>query len=184
MQTLISNMGQKIRETRRGKKLTLRDVSHMTGLTESLLSQIENSKANPSITTLLAISKALDTPVGVFFETGEDTTGPVVRRDERPVGRTANGITYYPLMRGIEDKMLEVLYTEFQPGADTTEFITHKGIECGIVLSGKIEVCVEDEIHVLNEGDAITIESTRPHKIRNISDQVATTIWIDSPPTF
>src|SRR6056297_4085464 len=136
---MINSMGQKIREIRRGKKLTLRDVSYMPGLTESLLSQIENSKANPSITTLLAISKALDTSVGIFFETGEPATGPVVRRNERPVGKTSNGITYYPLMRGIESKAIEVLFGEFEPGADMAELITHDGIECGIVLSGKIE---------------------------------------------
>jgi osmotically-inducible protein OsmY len=54
----------------------------------------------------------------------------------------------------------------------------------GIVLEGKLEVRVEEEVHVLNAGDNIIIESSRPHKMRNCTDKTTKTIWIDSPPTF
>ena len=186
----MHNMGRRIREIRRSKNLTLRDVSHMTKLTEGLLSQVENSKVNPSITTLMAISRALNCPIGTLFDTGEqgNDNDPVVRRSERHVARTANGITYFLLTQHLEDKTIEVLFNEFQPGGDTAgesgELITHEGVECGIVLSGKLEVCIEEEVYVLNEGDSITFNSTRPHRIRNLSEQVSTAIWIDSPPTF
>lgn len=183
MNDVLRTMGQRIREIRREQNLTLSDVARMTGLTESLLSQIENSKANPSITTLLAISRALGTPAGTFFDTGSQEDGPVVRRSERPLTRTTNGITYFLLSPHLQEKPMEVLLNELQPGADTGE-ISHPGVECGIVLSGKIEVTLEDTVYVLNEGDAINIDSTRPHRIRNLLDTVSTAIWIDSPPTF
>lgn len=184
MKETLEWMGLKIKETRLKKGLKLKDVAHMTGLTESLLSQIENSKANPSITTLVAISRALNTPIGSFFDSDGDNQSPVVRKNERTVSRTANGIVYYLLTPHLEKMPFEVLYCEYQPEADTGEFITHDGIECGIVLEGKLEVRVEEEVHVLNAGDNIIIESSRPHKMRNCTDKTTTTIWIDSPPTF
>ena len=177
-------MGQKIRQIRRDQSLTLSDVARMTGLTESLLSQIENSKANPSITTLLSISKALNTPVGVFFDLNEEDDSPVVRKSERQLSRTANGISYYLLTPHLEGTPIEVLYNEFQPHADTEVRIRHEGVECAVVLTGKLEITLDETVYVLNAGDSITIESDRPHRIRNLSDSVSTAIWIDSPPTF
>ncbi len=185
MNRAIQDMGMKIREIRQAKGLKLKDVAHVTGLTESLLSQIENSKANPSITSLVAISKALDTPISTFFDVGEDQhRSPVLRRSERTVSRTSNGILYYLLTPHLEEMPFEVLFCEYQPGADTGEFITHDGVECGIILEGKLEVRVEEDVHILNGGDNIIIASNRPHRMKNISDKLTTTIWIDSPPTF
>lgn len=177
-------MGQKIRQIRREQNLTLSDVARMTGLTESLLSQIENSKANPSITTLLAISKALNTPVGIFFDLNQENNSPVVRKNERQLSRTANGISYYLLTPHLQDTPLEVLYNEFQPHADTDARIRHEGVECAVVLTGKLEVTIDETVYVLNAGDSITIDSNRPHRIRNLADTVSTAIWIDTPPSF
>lgn len=156
----------------------------MTGLTESLLSQIENSKANPSITTLLSISKALNTPAGAFFETSTEHNSPVVRKNERPLSQTSNGINYYLLTPDLSDSPIEVLYNEFQPGADTGESIRHEGVECAVVLEGKLEVTIDERVYILNAGDSITINSDTPHKVRNISERVSSAVWIDSPPSF
>lgn len=181
---LLRTMGEKIREMRREKNLTLSDLSRMTGATASLLSQIETSKANPSITTLLAIAKALNSSVGAFFDLGSDSESPVVRQSDRQLSRTANGISYYLLTPNLTSRPFEVLFNEFQPGAETGEMITHEGVEFGTVLDGKLEVCVENSLYVLNSGDSITLDSTRPHKMRNLSDKVTTALWVDYPPTF
>ncbi len=181
---MLKDIGEKIRETRKSKNLTLQDVSRMSGLTTSLLSQIENSKANPSITTLLTISRILNTPLGTLFDTSEDTEHPVIRKNERSVAKTANGIVYYLLTPHLENKTIEVLYSEFDHGADTGTLITHQGIECGIVLEGKLEVELEENIYILNAGDTINLDSSRPHKIKNASENKTTAIWINSPPSF
>jgi len=181
---MLKNIGEKIRETRKSKNLTLQDVARMSGLTTSLLSQIENSKANPSITTLLTIAKILNTPLGSLFDVGEKTDNPVVRKNERSVARTANGIIYYLLTPHLEEKAIEVLYSEFDPGGDTGTKITHQGIECGIVIEGKLEVQVEEDIYILNAGDTINLDSSRPHRIRNAAESKTSAIWINSPPSF
>ena len=183
MKEMLKSMGQKIRKIRRSQDLTLSDVARMTGLTESLLSQIENSKTNPSITTLLAIARALNTQAGAFFETGDEAGGPVVRKSGRRLSRTASGIDYFLLTPNLGNMPMEVLFGEFHPGADT-ETISHEGIECGVVISGKLEVTIADRAYVLNAGDSITIESSKPHRIRNLADGISTAIWIDSPPSF
>ena len=178
------NMGANIRRIRKEKKLTLKDVSAMTGLTESLISQIENEKANPSISSLMAIASVLNVPIGSFFEHDDNLKNPVIRMAERPVVETKSGVTYYLLTPDIEHVPMEVLFGEYKKDGSTERLYTHEGFECGIVLSGKLEVTIDEKKHILYPGDSITIKSTTPHMITNLFDGTSTAIWINSPPTF
>lgn len=179
------DLGSTIRRIRKEKMLTLKDVAHMTNLTESLLSQIENNKAQPSITSLMAISKVLNTPIAYFFDQDDSHAGsPVLRSSERPVVHTKSGITYYLLSQNVEETQIEMLYAEYEKGASTEVMHTHSGYECGIVLEGKLEVKLNEDRYILNRGDSITIPSSQPHDIANIYDGVTTAIWVNNPPTF
>jgi transcriptional regulator with XRE-family HTH domain len=178
-------LGSKIRKIRKEKLLTLKDVAQMTNLTESLLSQIENNKAQPSIASLMAISKALNTPIAYFFDQDHDQVrSPVLRSSERPVVHTKSGITYYLLSQNVEEVQIEMLYVEYEKGASTEALHTHRGYECGIVLEGKLEVRLNDDRYILNRGDSITIPSSQPHDVINIYDGLTTAIWVNNPPTF
>ena len=178
-------LGTTIRKIRKSKLLTLKDVARMTNLTESLLSQIENNKAQPSITSLMAISKALNTPIAYFFEQDDNPVrSPVLRSSERPVVHTKSGITYYLLSQNVEEAQIEMLYAEYEKGASTEVLHTHSGYECGIVLEGKLEVKLEEDRYILNRGDSITIPSSQPHNVVNIYEGLSTAIWVNNPPTF
>jgi quercetin dioxygenase-like cupin family protein len=108
----------------------------------------------------------------------------VLRSSERPVVHTKTGITYYLLSQHVEEAQIEMLYVEYQKGSSTEVLHTHKGYECGIVLQGKLEVRLNEDCHILNRGDSITISSSQPHSITNIYDGTTTAIWVNNPPTF
>jgi len=178
-------IGSKIREVRKQKGLTLKDVARVTGVTVSLLSQIENGKVQPSLSSLWAISKALATPVAFFF--GQDTTepmSPVVRASEPRVVKTQNGLTYNLLSQKVAESNVELLRIEFEKGATTDGLHQHDGFECGLVLEGKLEVVTDTDRHILNKGDSITLDSTAPHDMRNIAEGVTTVIWTNTHPTL
>lgn len=79
---------------------------------------------------------------------------------------------------------MEVLWAEYGGGSSTGRMLAHEGTECGIVLNGKLEVRTENATYVLNSGDSITLDSTDPHMLTNLSDSTTTGIWINSPSTF
>lgn len=179
------DLGSTIRRIRKEKLLTLKDVAHMTKLTESLLSQIENNKAQPSIASLIAISKVLNTPIAYLFgHDGSHVKSPVLRISERPVVHTQSGITYYLLSQNIEEAQIEMLYVEYEKGSSTAVMHTHRGYECGIVLEGKLEVKLNEDRYILNKGDTITIPSSQPHEITNLHEGTTAVIWVNNPPTF
>ena len=184
------DIGKQVLRIRKEKGLTIKDVSMMSGVTPSLISQIEHNKANPSLATLLSLANSFNINVIDFFKDDDANNGdsPVIRSSERRLVKTGVKAEYYLLTSKIFDN-IEFLYCIYEEGgASSKEMISHsesdKGYEAGIILSGKFKVELEDQVYILNAGDSIYFKSCRPHRITNISESVGTAIWIDSPASF
>jgi transcriptional regulator with XRE-family HTH domain len=175
-------LGNIIKQTRLDQGKTIKDVAKEANVTISLLSQIENNKANPSINSLLAIGKVLNVPVGSFFDEHEVESGPVVKSYKRRAIRTQDGVTYYLLTPLRKDLLMEFKYTVYEKGGTSGHYHKHEGAECGIVFEGRLEIIQEGEIFVLEAGDSIYLDSTKPHTMKNAYDGRTITIWVDSPP--
>src|SRR5688500_20300554 len=77
-------IGASLRNVRRRRGQTLRQVADSAGVTESFLSQVERDIASPSIATLRRIAVALDTSIGVILD-GAGPHGQLVRAGDRRV---------------------------------------------------------------------------------------------------
>jgi len=66
---LNAEVGRRIRERRHAQPLTLKQLANRTGLSVSLISQIELGKSAASMSTLHKLSTALGVPMTYFFET-------------------------------------------------------------------------------------------------------------------
>ena len=184
MREALEGIGQKLRKTRTEREMTLQDLAELTGVTRSMLSQIENNKSLPSLTTLQLVSRALDVPMGAFFESVERRGSPVLKKQDRKRLQTKNGVTFYSLTPKLKSHRIEVLYNVYEKNGTTGPLYTHQGEECGIVLKGKLEVVWDGKEHVLEEGDTIYLDSSKPHRIRNLAAGETIAIWINTPPTW
>ena len=75
-------LGLKIRELRQSKAINIEKFSEMTGLSSGLISQIERNLVGPSVASLWKIAKALDVPIGYFFDEEPKVT-PIVKKNRR-----------------------------------------------------------------------------------------------------
>jgi transcriptional regulator with XRE-family HTH domain len=175
-------LGNVIKQTRiqQGKKI--KDIAEEAQITISLLSQIENNKANPSINSLMAIAKALNTPISDFFEDHEIVASPVVKSYKRRPIQTQKGMTYYLLSPTRKDLSIEFKYNVYEKGGSNGSFHAHQGEECGLVLEGRLEVIYDGDTYTLEAGDSIYIDSTKPHTMKNAYDGRTIVVWVDSPP--
>jgi DNA-binding NtrC family response regulator len=64
---LHRTIGENIRNLRKHKELTLKQIARRTGLSVSLLSQIERAESSPSISSLYKIAVALESKVSDLF---------------------------------------------------------------------------------------------------------------------
>lgn len=175
-------LGNVIKQTRIQQGKTIKDIAEEAHITISLLSQIENNKANPSINSLMAIAKALSTPISDFFDDYEIAASPVVKSYKRRPIQTQKDVTFYLLSPTRKDLAIEFKYNVYEKGGTNGHFHTHKGEECGIVLEGRLEVIYDGETYMLEAGDSIYIDSTKPHTMNNVYDGRTIAIWVDSPP--
>lgn len=170
--------GEKIREIRKEKGLTLQELAKKTGLSSSLLSQIERKLVDPTVSTFWKICTSLNIPFNAFFE-GGDVETIVVRKDKRRVVELANSnVKYHDLTPPNKAGTMDFIIVEIQPG-DTTELelISHSGEESGYVLQGKLKVFWGNKEFDLNEGDSIYFSSMTPHRYMNPGSELSVSIW-------
>ncbi len=182
------NLGNKIRRLRRKNALTLQNVSDLSGLSKSLLSQIENSFTAPPIATLLKISRALEVKIGYFFQDPPVSSRiSVVRRKDRkatvPRHNRANvakvGYQYESLAYPMADKNMEPFMIEIEPRkVEDMIFYHHRGEEFLFVLEGHMEFRGADRVIKLDSMDCLYFDSSIPHALRGLDGKPAKAIGI------
>src|SRR3954447_2729471 len=65
-------IGERVREIRRKRNMTLADVAETSQLTKGFISQVESGRSNPSLASLSRISQALDVPLAVLIAPQDD----------------------------------------------------------------------------------------------------------------
>jgi len=179
-------VGKAIMNARKSKNLTIKDVAAMSGLSPSLISQIENDKGNPSLNTLKALANAIGVEVAAFFNgESKDSNNPVVRSSERMLHSKSRGFTCYQLTPGSIDRFC-VYYNILEPNGSTVNFPEHhpanaSGYEFGYILTGKLRVDIEDQVYILNPGDSICFEATKQHSSTNIGTVDCEMLWFMIP---
>ncbi|MDO8307475.1 MAG: cupin domain-containing protein [Actinomycetota bacterium] len=175
-------LGSRIRGLRRVRGATLKSVALEAGVSESFLSQVERGQANPSVATLRRIASALGRSVSELFD-GEDGEGFVVRQHQRRrIAMPGGEWIDYVLTPSIARK-LQIHETVIRPGGSSgVEPYSHGSEEeCVIVLSGQVEVTLEGQKVVLEEGDTALLDARREHQFRNTTQEVVRVLWVMTP---
>ncbi|MBL8955086.1 MAG: helix-turn-helix domain-containing protein [Myxococcaceae bacterium] len=65
---LLEDVGRRVRERRRAREMTLKELAKGAGLSERFVSDLEAGRANISVLNLAEVASALELPMGAFFE--------------------------------------------------------------------------------------------------------------------
>lgn len=186
-----SRMGERLRQARRGRGLSLRELSQRLGVSASLISQVETGRANPSVSTLYAIAAELDVSLDeLLFEdrrasaprTSAAAPSALERMFQSAASRKrirlASGVTWDRLTPTSEPDA-EFLYVTYEVGGASSHdgFQRHPGHEWGYVIDGRLEVMIGFETIMLGPGDAISFDSKTPHRLTNSGDEPVHAIW-------
>ncbi|MCF3973249.1 cupin domain-containing protein [Paracoccus salsus] len=187
------DIGTRLRNLRQDRRLSQRQLAARAGVTNGLISMIEQNKISPSVANLKKILDGLATSMVDFFMEAAEEPRTFWRHEELPEIRSAavHGpeatMAKLSLLRigraGRNNLML--LHETYDPGADTGESLySHDAEEAGIVIEGRIEITVGDEVSLLGPGDAYIFDSRRPHRFRNTGNSRCVIVSACTPPTF
>ena len=158
-----------------------------SGCSPSLISQIERGLANPSVSTLYAMVAELDVSLDeLLFNERRGVRAAGRRAPTRSSGgtsATASGSrpgVLWERLTTVSEPGVEFLYVIYEVGGASSPadaFQRHAGHEWGYVLSGTLQVTIGFREYLLEPGDAISLDSTTPHRLANVGDVPVHAIW-------
>lgn len=179
------DIGTRLRSLRLRQGLSQRELAKRAGVTNSTISLIESNRANPSVGALKRILDGLPVGLAEFFAFEPEAPRKAFYRAEELVEIGKGRISFRQVGESMAGRALQILKERYEPGADTGKVpLSHDGEEGGIVLSGRLEVTVDDERRILGPGDAYYFESRRPHRFRCVGPSVCEVVSACTPPTF
>jgi transcriptional regulator with XRE-family HTH domain len=177
-------VGARLRALRAERGLTILELAAKAGISAGLISQIERGNSNPSMRTIQRLRTALGVNIWTFFgqaDTAGEAEPPFVqRRDARArivVGRTR---LVKELLSPRGDGTLRFMSITLPPGGASEDVLVGRGEKGGYVVSGRVELTVDERRAELTEGDSFQFESHLPHQLVNRSDDEAVVFWIMS----
>ncbi|QFY62982.1 cupin domain-containing protein (plasmid) [Rhizobium grahamii] len=179
------DIGNRLRYVRTAHNLSQRELAKKTGVPNSTISLIESNASNPSVGALKRILDGIPIGLAEFFSVEPATPKKAFYAAEELVEIGKGGISYRQVGESMFGRSLQLLKECYQPGTDTGKVpLVHEGEEGGIVLSGRLEVTVDNERRILGPGDAYYFESRRPHRFRCVGPVACEVISACTPPTF
>lgn len=161
-------IGQRLRELRKSRDLSLADASSRTGVPAATISRIETNKMSPTFGILSKIMDGMGYDWGhVLTDSPKSRPAVSVSRNEDVATRRLTGIPYeYSLLHQARSTSMTPL--RMQIDARTLEeaggLAGHEGEEFCYVLSGTLELHLENqEILVLKAGESALFMSNHPH---------------------
>lgn len=180
----MDGLGQRIKEFRQARRLTLKELSARTGFSVSFLSQVERGLSSLSISSLQAIATALGEPMVRFFPA--PVTPNYVHRpaDHAPFRLDGSPITYVSLSGNFPSRTLEPLLVTLPPRLPRQEPFSHPGEEFAYVLSGELLLDIDGTPHRLAAGESIHFPSRSLHTFANPGAEPAVALWVVTPKIF
>jgi transcriptional regulator with XRE-family HTH domain/quercetin dioxygenase-like cupin family protein len=202
----IPYVGDRLREERLRRGISVRSLARDLGVSASLISQIETGKSQPSVSTLYAMTSALgisvdevfdaplgdadgeasvppaplpDSLIGMVRSNRSGRVGPIVRPRDRSVLRLDSGVTWERLGH-LPAGHVDFLLVTYDPGgtsASTGLPMSHAGTEYGYLLEGELVLTLGSDEHRLRPGDSLSFTSSTPHGYRNDGNVPAVGVW-------
>ncbi len=175
------NVGERLRELREARNISMRTLAGRSGLSANALSMIERGKASPSVSTLYKLADALGVSITTFFASDVERKQVVfLKGDARPHVSFSRGV-----FEGLGGEQfigrVEPFMLTLENSANSgSRSMSHTGHEFIFCLRGELEYQVERQLFHLQAGDSLLFAAHLKHKWKNPGKNVATALIIIS----
>lgn len=168
---LNHQIARNLKKIRKRRELTLDMLAEITGVSKSMLGQIEREVTSPTITTLWKIATSLHISLTSLLEEGNPNIKIIDNHKITPLLNDEGRFRLYPTFPYENSKKFEMFYIELDPHTSTYsephELLTTEYI---IVYEGEFNLVIDKETYHLKVGDAIKYEASLNHEYHNFTD--------------
>ncbi len=177
------DVGSHLKAVRQMYGLSQRELAKRAGVTNGLISLIEQNRVSPSVSSLTKVLDGVPMTLADFFTLDLPGKRPVFFAREELPDLGANGIQLRLVGVPLSMRSMSIVHERYAPGADTGETVTAPpGERGGVVVGGLIELNVGGDSRVLGVGDAFYFRSSLPHRLRNVGREDCEIVSASAPP--
>lgn len=179
----IEELGRRIRKLRAERRMTLKQVEHVSGLSATHLSEIERGRTSPTIGALARIARALEKDASYFIEEEERADVAHHLREQVAGLAAGTGVTAESLTPGIPGSSLFTyrVRLEARPPAELRlpaqelpgDAVVH-------VQAGGLAARVGTQEYVLGPGDTLQASLGLEHVLRATGDAATEFVFVSS----
>jgi len=175
------DVGVRLRTVRTTFGLSQRELARRAGVTNGLISLIEQNRVSPSISSLTKVLDGLPMSLAEFF-TLEVSIAPQAFFAAEELTEVGNAEISRRLVAGKRPaRQLTVTHERYAAGANAGEMVAARGEEGGVVVRGRIELTIGGATRVLGPGEAYYFSRQVPHRFRNVGREVCEIISATAP---
>lgn len=166
-----AELGKTIQRLRKAYNLSLGELSEQSGVAKSIISQIERNETNPTLSTVIRLSRALDTTVDEVLR--GDSSSVFIEHQTKsgiPMLESQDGLCRLAIVGPLSlvDSFQWYDFHAKPKGVLESEPHPQGTVEHLYIVTGEIEVTAGAEIKVGKTGEAIRFRADIPHKISNL----------------
>lgn len=166
----IKQIGQRLKGLRQVLDIPAEEVAELCDVTLEHYLKIESGEADPSVYRLSRVAKryGISLDVLLYGEEPRMSTYYITEKDEGPTVERRREYKYQSLASGFRGRKFDPFLTTVDPlpGDQTFSKNSHDGQEFDYVVEGQLEIVIGDKVKVLNEGDSIYFDASKPHCMR------------------
>jgi len=170
--SIAERLAKRLKETRKSKGLSLEAMAKLSGVSRSMLSQIERGQSSPTVATLWSLTQALQVDFAGLLDdqTGAHSIREIMRANRTPtIDSQGEGCRIRILSPPAQAGRLEVYEICFTDDAELLSEPHRSGCHEDLtVLEGSLEITSGDEIAKVFKGDTARYAADCPHAIRAI----------------
>lgn len=161
---ITNTIAANTKRIREQKRLTLDTAASVTGVSRSMLAQIEKGEVNPTISVLWKIANGYKVSFTSLVEEKGNTVSVIRQADMRPLEEDGGRYLNYPIFAFDEQTLFETYRIVIEAGGRLSAQPHLKGaVEYITVFSGQVEISVGEERFRLSKGDSIRFDADVPH---------------------
>ncbi|WP_283608146.1 helix-turn-helix domain-containing protein [Faecalispora anaeroviscerum] len=168
MDHLNAVIAENLRKVREQKKLSLDHLAKLSGVSKSMLGQIERCEVNPTVSTLWKISNGLKISFSQFIHYQEADVEQIDRNQFTPLMEDDGKVRIYPIFPFHSARRFEIYSVELDvAGYLSTEPHLQGTQEFLTVSHGELTVEIQEKTFFVTEANSIRFHADQPHSYRN-----------------
>lgn len=181
-ENISRHLGARVKQLRKLRGWSLDALANASGVSRSMLSDIEREQANPTLAVTLRIAQAFGMPLGDLLETpGATSAVTVIRADDHAYDYRSDRFCRIRTLSPLNlEKDVEFYEVQLQPGGVLRSAPHFEGTrEFLAVQKGQVKVESANDSETLNPGDSASYRADVPHAIVNVGKGEASIFLVD-----